>query len=379
MVGASWRTSPITWAPLGRPRRTRVPRRRRGSSAAVTSARHSSRFCRIRRNSSVPLAGTAPTVALRAEITPLSGASTWVWRSRSSWVCTLARAASTRAWAARSALRAWLICCSLSAPPACTWRVRLALATASSALASASSRAARAWARSACTVSSARRASCWPARTVSLTLTSTWVRRRPWASRLTRASCQAATLPLALSCKGSMAWLGRVVLTVRAGRAGAGSAPWASGADSPSRQGKARAGRARRGGGFFGDVGRGLGWRVGCRFGRGGVAVPAAAGGAVQVDPGQLALQGHGAQAGLRRQGTAPGFFHLGQAGQAGALARLGVLEHAAITLAGQARIVLPLLGRGQVQQGLFHLAHGLAHAGLVQRHGLGVAGLGGL
>jgi hypothetical protein len=46
------------------------------SSAAVTSARHSSRPPRIRRNSSCPGWVSEPTVALRAEMMPSSGAMT---------------------------------------------------------------------------------------------------------------------------------------------------------------------------------------------------------------------------------------------------------------------------------------------------------------
>ena len=83
----------------------------RPSSAEVTSARHSSRPWRIRRNSSVPVPTTAPTVAVRAEITPSSGASTCVLRQPHLLRLQHARAAaSTRAWAVFSAVRYWLIC-----------------------------------------------------------------------------------------------------------------------------------------------------------------------------------------------------------------------------------------------------------------------------
>jgi len=57
----------------------------RASSVEVTSARHSSRPLRTMRNSSVPAPTTAPTVALRAEMMPLSGATTWVYFRRSCW------------------------------------------------------------------------------------------------------------------------------------------------------------------------------------------------------------------------------------------------------------------------------------------------------
>ena len=62
-----------------------VPGPIRPSSALVTSARHSSRPWRIRRNSSVPLPTTAPTVALRAEMMPSSGASTRDCDRRTAW------------------------------------------------------------------------------------------------------------------------------------------------------------------------------------------------------------------------------------------------------------------------------------------------------
>ena len=68
------RTRPSSRALLVAVTMARVPAVMRPSSAEVTSARHSSRPLRIRRNNSVPLATTAPTVAVRAEITPSSGA-----------------------------------------------------------------------------------------------------------------------------------------------------------------------------------------------------------------------------------------------------------------------------------------------------------------
>ena len=70
------------------------------------------------RNSSVPEPTTAPTVAVRAEITPLSGASTWVNFSRSCCALSCARAASTRALAVCSAVVYCWICCWLKAPEA---------------------------------------------------------------------------------------------------------------------------------------------------------------------------------------------------------------------------------------------------------------------
>jgi hypothetical protein len=84
-------------APLGAVTSTLVPVVMRPSSAEVTSPRHSSRPWRIRRNSSVPAPTTEPTVALRAEMTPLSGASNWVCFRRSSWASSCALADSTRA------------------------------------------------------------------------------------------------------------------------------------------------------------------------------------------------------------------------------------------------------------------------------------------
>ena len=90
---------------------TARPGRMRPSSDAVTSARHSRRPPRIRRNSSWPGCVSAPTVAVRAEITPSSGESTRVCAMRSSSACARARAASTREAAVFSAVRYCVICC----------------------------------------------------------------------------------------------------------------------------------------------------------------------------------------------------------------------------------------------------------------------------
>ena len=112
-VGATMRTVPVH----RRRRRPAVTLRRHAGLAAApgrraaTSARHSRRPWRIRRNSSWPAGSTAPTVALRAEITPSSGASTCVWRSAQLLrLRRAARCASSRACAVRSAVRYWLIC-----------------------------------------------------------------------------------------------------------------------------------------------------------------------------------------------------------------------------------------------------------------------------
>ena len=107
----------------------------RPSSEAVTSARHSRRPPRIRRNSSWPGCVSEPTVAARAEITPSSGETTRVCARRSSSACTLARAATTREAAVFSAVRYWLICCLVNAPSGPIWRARSAFAVASAAIA----------------------------------------------------------------------------------------------------------------------------------------------------------------------------------------------------------------------------------------------------
>src|SRR3989338_5466693 len=170
------------------------------------------------RNSSVPAPTTAPTVAVRAEITPLSGATTWVYLRRNCCAFSVALAASTRACAVFSAVVYCWICCWLKAPVACSERARSALAAASAALAWASSRLARTWATSACTVSAEKVASTWPALTTSPTFTRTSVRRRPLLSAPMLASCQAATLPLAARRRGTEVRWGWAVLTVSAGR-----------------------------------------------------------------------------------------------------------------------------------------------------------------
>ncbi len=158
-VGATMRTRPSSRAPLAATTATGVPGAMRASSVEVISARHSRRPWRIRRNSSVPLGTTAPTVALRAEMMPASGASTCVFFRRSSWAASTALADSTRARAVCSAARYWLICCPLKVPVFSRVRTRLALAVASVAWAPVSATPARAWATSACTLSSEKRAS----------------------------------------------------------------------------------------------------------------------------------------------------------------------------------------------------------------------------
>ena len=158
-VGATVRTLPLKRAPLAATTSTGVPGTTLASSDAVISARHSRRPWRISRNSSVPAGTTAPTVALRAEMMPASGASTWVFFNRSSWAANTAFADSTRAKAVCSAARYWLICCPLNVPVFKRVRTRFALAVASVAWALVSATPARACATSACTLSSANRAS----------------------------------------------------------------------------------------------------------------------------------------------------------------------------------------------------------------------------
>ena len=173
----------------------------------------------------MPAGSTAPTVALRAEMTPSSGASTCVWRSRSSCTLAAARVASRRAFAVRSAVRYWLICCALKAPVVDSSRARCALAEASASVASASATPARVWFRSAWIVSGAKVASTWPRRTRSPTPTRTSASRSPLASVPTLASCHAAMLPLALNLTGSVAVCGVVVVTVSADLAADAAVP----------------------------------------------------------------------------------------------------------------------------------------------------------
>ena len=73
-VGANLRTLPVKRLPSAAIMLACMPTLIFGKSLEITSARHSKRDCRINRNSSVPAPTTAPTVALRAEIMPLSGA-----------------------------------------------------------------------------------------------------------------------------------------------------------------------------------------------------------------------------------------------------------------------------------------------------------------
>ncbi len=199
----------------------RVPALMRPRSCAVTSARHSRRPWRIMRNSSVPTPTTAPTVALRAEITPLSGAVTCVYFRRSCCCVSVAWADWTRAAPVCSPVTYWVTCWALRAPELSSARARSAFALDSSALAFASSSAARAPSISARTVSSANTASTWPFLTTSPTLTRTSFRRSPFDSLPMTASCQAAMLPLAVRLIGRLAVAGRVVVTLRAGRGAA--------------------------------------------------------------------------------------------------------------------------------------------------------------
>ena len=194
-----------------------MPSLMRPSSADVTSARHSSRPWRISLKSSVPVPTTAPTVAVRDEITPLSGASTRVCRPLSCCAPNTACAASALALAVFSSVRYWLICWVLSAPELCSVRARSALAAASAALACASTRFARACATSACVLSVENVASTCPAFTTSPTLAITCVRRKPLDSDPMMASCHAVMLPLAASRMGRLPGCGFSSVTVRAG------------------------------------------------------------------------------------------------------------------------------------------------------------------
>ena len=171
------------------------------------------------RKSSAPGCTIAPIVALRAETMPSSGATMRVFDRRSSCACRRARCASTRARAVCAAVRYCSICCALIAPLRSSRCARSALAFASASVASASASAARICARSACTVSADRRASSWPRRTRSPTLTRTSASCKPLTSLPTTISCQAATLPLAATVTGHDSSRGAAVVTVSAGRA----------------------------------------------------------------------------------------------------------------------------------------------------------------
>ena len=173
------------------------------------------------RNISVPTPATAPTVALRAEIRPASGATTFVYFRRSCCWASVAFADATRAAAVRSAVTYCVICCSLRAPEPCRVRARFASARAAAAFASASCTAALAWATSASTGAASNTASTSPFLTTSPTLTFTSCRRRPFDSLPITASCHAATLPLAARPSGRRACSGFAVVTVSAGRGAA--------------------------------------------------------------------------------------------------------------------------------------------------------------
>ncbi len=195
-----------------------MPGTRRPSSASGTSARHSSRLPRIRRKSSWPGCVCEPTVAVRAEIVPSSGATTCVCPSRSSSACSLARAAASRAAAVCSSVAVWVAACGLMKPFSARSRERAALVLASASTASASATAARTCARSVCTVSGLIRASNWPFFTTSPTLTSTSVTRKPASSVPITASCHAVTLPRPASVRGHSSRCGVISVTVSAGR-----------------------------------------------------------------------------------------------------------------------------------------------------------------
>ena len=74
MVGAKLRTWPCTMAPFAATILTESPILTWLKSLDVTSARHSKRLCRINLKSSTPALATWPTLALRLEMMPSSGA-----------------------------------------------------------------------------------------------------------------------------------------------------------------------------------------------------------------------------------------------------------------------------------------------------------------
>ena len=210
------RTLPCTWAPLAAMMVTPVPGLMRATSVLVTSARHSRRPWRIIRNSSVPAPTTEPTVAVRAEITPLSGAVSCEFFSRTCTTDTFARAASTRARAVDSAVVYWAICWALNAPVSFRLSARDALAAASASVACASATAACTCSSSARAVSELKVARTWPFFTISPTVTRTSVSFKPFTSAPMMASCQGAILPLAFTCKPSALLCGCTAVTVNA-------------------------------------------------------------------------------------------------------------------------------------------------------------------
>src|SRR5471032_2888191 len=379
-VGAIMRTLPVRTLPLAAVTSARAPGFNFSSSVAVTSARHSRRPWRIMRNSSVPAPTTEPTVAERDEMMPLSGATTCVYFRRSSCVASCALLDAIRALAVCSAVRYCVICCALMAPVLCSERARCALAAASAAFACASCTAALACARSALTVSFENTASIWPARTTSPTLTRTSVRRKPFDSLPMTASCQAATLPLALSLMGRLAVCGWAEVTVSAGL-GALSllSPALDAGVYRARPAPATTKTAARvmaigfNVSFFMMVASVFCDRSG-RVGGSGGAVPATAGGAVQGYPGGAAVTLQGDDGVFSGQARAARIFQFDQAGQAVLVAVFCRHERQAIPFQCRLCMAAAFFRAAQVEQRFLDLAHGLAHIGAVGQHGFVVA-----
>lgn len=162
----------------------------------------------------------APSVAVRAVITPSLGATTRVCARRSAWRSIAARAASSRACAVRDAMRYWPTCWPAIAPEPASVSARAALSRASCHSASACAVAARACAKSALTVSMLKVASNWPRRTVSPTFTCTAVSLSVSASAPMLASCQGSMVPVAGTRRGQSAGVAGVSETVSTTGAG---------------------------------------------------------------------------------------------------------------------------------------------------------------
>ena len=218
-VGEMLRTVPVTLSPELVRTVTASPTCTRAMSWPEISARHSMRPWRTMRNISVPACGTAPTVAVREEITPSSGAVMRAKPCRVFCNCSMARAACTCAAVALAAVLSWLICCWLKAPVPSMLRARSALDWASCACACAESKLACACSTSASMVSVAKVASTWPFFTSSPTLTFKSAKRKPCVCVLMEMSCQAAMLPLATNSSGTSPFSATTVCTVNAGRA----------------------------------------------------------------------------------------------------------------------------------------------------------------
>src|SRR3989344_3636956 len=390
-VGAIMRTVPSAVAPLAAVTLTLAPSAMRRSSVDVTSARHSRRPLRTMRNSSVPAPTTAPTVAVRAEITPLSGATTWVYFRRNCCAFSVALAASTRACAVFSAVVYCWICCWLKAPVACSEQAAADLGHIG--------------------LCGFGRESCQHLAGLDHVA---YVHTHVGQAQAVAFGANAGLLPGGNVAIGRQAQRHRGALGLgRAhGKRGAGLArlgliggarcvgehQGATGgqcAGSDDGEGRGRNLETLRlhcvypfiqsvSGErvsdqppppvFHSACGGSRSRRGGCRGG--GLPVPSTASGAVQRNPGGLAFMLQRDQRVLGRQGRAPRVFQLHQTRQAAAPARFGGIKRCAIARSRSSRAGAALGRALQPHQRLFDLAHGLAHLGAVERRGFVIARL---